>query len=1041
MSTDLQKLRDLHASEEQQEGTRRLVNDPRPLRVIRPRGGRLPESEAWLRRLYRNDRIVQEKKPGVFDHLRSVGPWFVSVDGMPLSVLDGMTQTATLVGGFADDAVVRAFVEGAFAKDLLWADDPSVAESQTATDFAALLERLVPGVGKATFVNSGAEACEKALALCHAAAPTRRKVLAFEGSFHGRTLLALHASYNPAKRGPFEFAGYEVRFSRFPVWWQPNQPEPDVAEGFLDRVQERAFDKARELVGDDPLAREELDVLARVDEELASGAYFAVMLEPMQSEGGDRYATSRFHRALRVLTRAHGVSLIYDEVQTGFGLGGTFAWHQRFGLSTPDGEPDYPDCVTFAKRAQVGVVLSRYSDDEPTSSHPASLLRGRIHAERMVDDKKVAEVERWVGAELCAVAEEFPALVHHPRNRGYAVAFDLPDNATLLRYLKQRFWRGAVVFGAGDRTVRYRLATGWNRPEVERLFQTVRESLRWLEDHPEEDPPTWQDTHDRREAATVPGLIRVRRADANEKEALLDAIIELEARVYEPARRDSREWLAKAFEPGGVVVVAELVHKSEFRVVGSALAAPLTSLQGIQGGDEDPLRSTDTLLYSLAVTVDPAHHGHGLGRRLKQEQIRAAAEVRSPSGKAYEFVCGRNRIGKAATMTRLNVSLGLHEVSRHEKAYADGGEALYYRLPVGPVRSPEASEARRVDFQSGISRPFATPPLSLRRANETGQLYGPAVNKITLCNYVTPAIVRAVEYVAALSPDHPHMYLTSSRDELFDKAVRTLRYHREGTQIVVTPTGAYFGHTTAGARSASDPSVHRQGPRYFDGWRTVADVSELEAVVAECGAENVVGFFYEPLQERTGSTAWADASEALGEFRRRSGIPVVAFETASGGYRSGEGPFAGSSQSFVPDIRAWWGGGQIGFLHVGPEFFVKKPLTMVSTWDGDELSLVRVHHQLRASLRLDVATRAKELATHLERFAEVAGLGTAGGRGLYRTLSGLGENFLRALAADGYPLRTFANGTTAVIPPIDVSSEELSSFGAALDGQAARVKE
>ena len=61
-----------------------------------------------------------------------------------------------------------------------------------------------------------------------------------------------------------------------------------------------------------------------------------------------------------------------DEVQTGFGLGGTFLWHHRFGLVDKNGAPDVPDCVVFAKRAQVGVCMSRFEDPEPTNAFAGS---------------------------------------------------------------------------------------------------------------------------------------------------------------------------------------------------------------------------------------------------------------------------------------------------------------------------------------------------------------------------------------------------------------------------------------------------------------------------------------------------------------------------------------------------------------------------------------------------------------------------------------------------------------------------------------------
>ena len=102
--------------EEALEAQENLIDKPRPLAIEAPSGGRLPKSEAWRARLYHGDRMAQEKKPGLFDHLRSVGPWMVSIDDEPLSVLDGMSQTATLTHGFSPDKVVEAYMAGRFGR-------------------------------------------------------------------------------------------------------------------------------------------------------------------------------------------------------------------------------------------------------------------------------------------------------------------------------------------------------------------------------------------------------------------------------------------------------------------------------------------------------------------------------------------------------------------------------------------------------------------------------------------------------------------------------------------------------------------------------------------------------------------------------------------------------------------------------------------------------------------------------------------------------------------------------------------------------------
>src|SRR5207237_10203680 len=147
---DLDRLERQHAAEEDAEAARHLIDLPRPMHLQRPAGGRLPESEALLARLYAGDRVPREKKPPVFDHLRSAGPWLVSIDREPLCVLDGMSQTATVVGGFAEDPVVRAYIEGEFADTLVANADTAVGETWAAADYANTLRQLAPGLPPVT---------------------------------------------------------------------------------------------------------------------------------------------------------------------------------------------------------------------------------------------------------------------------------------------------------------------------------------------------------------------------------------------------------------------------------------------------------------------------------------------------------------------------------------------------------------------------------------------------------------------------------------------------------------------------------------------------------------------------------------------------------------------------------------------------------------------------------------------------------------------------------------------------------------------------
>jgi len=315
-------------------------------------------------------------------------------------------------------------------------------------------------------------------------------------------------------------------------------------------------------------------------------------------------------------------------------------------------------------------------------------------------------------------------------------------------------------------------------------------------------------------------------------------------------------------------------------------------------------------------------------------------------------------------------------------------------------------------------------------------LYGAAVNKITLMNYVTPATVRALEWIGALVPELPHMYLTSSRDEALDKALRLIRCTRKTAQVAIGVAGGYYGHTAASCRSLSDPEVHQGGPAHFAWPRvphparagTAETIAALRgAVEAAGGPAHVLGLVYELVQERTGDVLPAEFATALGALRDELDLPLIAVETTTHTYRSGKGAFLSTAAGLVPDVLAWWGGGQTGYLHCATRWFIPGPLTLVSTWDGDELSLIRQHHQLRAARQLDLATAIAALDHALSPVPST-------GLGAYRVIdAGTGAAALAgALAERGIAVRRFRNGRLAVIPALDQIEAAAHALGAAL---------
>jgi 4-aminobutyrate aminotransferase-like enzyme len=290
--------------------------------------------------------------------------------------------------------------------------------------------------------------------------------------------------------------------------------------------------------------------------------------------------------------------------------------------------------------------------------------------------------------------------------------------------------------------------------------------------------------------------------------------------------------------------------------------------------------------------------------------------------------------------------------------------------------------------------------------------------------------VRAIEWIGSLIPELPHIYLTSSRDETIDKALRMINVTRKEAQIAIGLDGGYYGHTVASCRSLSDPTTHRGGPGHFNWPRvphpavagTEATINALRDIVTTAGTTKVLGFVYEIVQERTGHVLPRDFMTALAALRKDLDLPLIAVETTTHTYRSGLGAFASPALGVIPDALTWWGGGQTGYIHTSSRWFVPGPLTLVSTWDGDELSLVRQHHQLRAARHLDIATASKALES---------ALGKSNGLGAYRVIDG-DKDTLESLAEHHIAVRQFPNGKLGIIPGLDEIEAAAKALGEAL---------
>ena len=130
------------------------------------------------------------------------------------------------------------------------------------------------------------------------------------------------------------------------------------------------------------------------------------------------------------------------------------------------------------------------------------------------------------------------------------------------------------------------------------------------------------------------------------------------------------------------------------------------------------------------------------------------------------------------------------------------------------------------------------------------------------------------------------------------------------------------------------------------------DVSDLQVSADTPFGDRVLTLIVEPIGERSGLVLPPTFYAALQERREQHGLRVTVSETATGGFRNGHGTcFYVDSTDLQPDQVLWYTGGQLGVVFCAETTWVEKPLQLISTWDGDELCMIRAAHHLRWGLR------------------------------------------------------------------------------------------
>jgi L-lysine 6-transaminase len=370
------------------------------------------------------------------------------------------------------------FENPAVEAELLAAAKIKVANSDVyTTQYANFIETFARVVGlppleRYFFIEGGALAVENALKtamdwkvrknLAAGRGERGTEIIHFENAFHGRSGYTMSLTNTDPKKVAY--------FAKFP-WPRISTPSLDFS---LPENERLADVIAKEKISEKQIR----DVLAQKGADVA-----AIIIEPVQGEGGDNHFRAEFFQTLRRICDENDVLLIFDEVQCGMGITGARWCCEHSGV--------LPDLLVFGKKAQVCGVMAGPRLDEVAEN--CFRLPGRInstwggnftdyvrstHFLRIIESEKLITNARAQGEVfldgLKMLAQKYPLLTA-ARGRGLMLAFDLPDRAR-----RDAFWQGCyeldlLVIRCGERSIRL-------RPVLDVKNEIVEKSLRIMDD-------------------------------------------------------------------------------------------------------------------------------------------------------------------------------------------------------------------------------------------------------------------------------------------------------------------------------------------------------------------------------------------------------------------------------------------------------------------------------------------------------------------------------------------------------------------------------
>ena len=283
-------------------------------------------------------------------------------------------------------------------------------------------------------------------------------IMSFKSAFHGRLFGSLSTTRSKAVH-KLDIPAFDWPQCSFPALKYPleNHVEENKAE------EQRCLKEAEEIIQSyhQPVA--------------------AVVVEPIQSEGGDNHASPAFFQGLREITRRHDVLLIVDEVQTGVGATGKFWAHDHWNLQHP------PDMVTFSKKAQTAGYYFGNAALRPNKPYRqfntwmgdparALLFRSIINEiERLNLVENTAMIGDYLYSGMENLSRKYPEHFQNLRGKGQGtfIAFDNPKRDEFLVRMKAL---GVNIGGSGAQAVRLRPMLIFQKHHADILLEAMEKN-------------------------------------------------------------------------------------------------------------------------------------------------------------------------------------------------------------------------------------------------------------------------------------------------------------------------------------------------------------------------------------------------------------------------------------------------------------------------------------------------------------------------------------------------------------------------------------